>query len=85
LIVSFAIFSDEEVERMFQLSKQFFSLPTEVKAKIAWNTTNRGWVSFQREALDPVNNPNGDPKDNNSLHSHMHGRTRPDIQTENAN
>jgi isopenicillin N synthase-like dioxygenase len=53
---------------MFQLSKRFFSLPQEVKAKIAWDKSNRGWVAFQREALDPVTNPTGDPKGKQMSH-----------------
>lgn len=44
----------EIIDRYFETSRKFFSLPTEEKAKYARTTDrNFGWVSLERERLNP--------------------------------
>jgi isopenicillin N synthase-like dioxygenase len=71
--------SEKDVEAMFQLSKRFFSLPKEVKSQVSWDKSNRGWVAFQREALDPITNPAGDPKEALNF-GPTHNRFVPEIE-----
>lgn len=47
--------SPDILEQVFSLSKQFFSLPLEVKQELAWSNevSNIGYVAMERESLDP--------------------------------
>jgi len=46
----------ELLERSFQASRDFFALPAEEKAEVAWQnaSSNRGYVAVRRERLDPT-------------------------------
>ena len=55
--------SNEELGTVFDLSRRFFALPDEIKSKISWTESNRGYVKMKGEKLDPVTNPMGDPKE----------------------
>lgn len=43
------------IDRMFQQSQKFFSLPLESKQKLSWSSefSNRGYVAVERERLNP--------------------------------
>ncbi|KAF2468947.1 Clavaminate synthase-like protein [Lindgomyces ingoldianus] len=58
----------KDIEDMFELSREFFKLPRELKAEYAIHSkraggNNRGWVSMQGESLDPEGQKQGDPKE----------------------
>jgi len=63
--------SSNLIQQVFVHSQQFFNLPHEIKAQIAWldESHNSGYVSIERERLDP--NQPGDLKEalNLNLHS----------------
>ncbi|ERF76489.1 hypothetical protein EPUS_06151 [Endocarpon pusillum Z07020] len=56
-------FAPENVERQFELSKQFFSSPEEEKAACQIGSDNRGWTGMHSETLDPANQKRGDFKE----------------------
>ncbi|KAH3670821.1 hypothetical protein WICMUC_004790 [Wickerhamomyces mucosus] len=56
-------FTQEEVDHFFELSKQYFALPQEVKDKQAIDADNCGYTSFHQEKLDPKLQLRGDPKE----------------------
>lgn len=47
--------AEDLLERVFQQSEQFFSLPLETKQQLAWTEafSNRGYVGIRRERLNP--------------------------------
>ncbi|KAL6065269.1 putative 2-oxoglutarate-dependent dioxygenase DIN11 isoform X2 [Balamuthia mandrillaris] len=65
----------KEVEEMFRLSADFFSLPSSAKQRLAYPSTekNVGYISVARERLNPDENRAGDLKEafNTSHHSDM--------------
>lgn len=56
-----------EIERMFELSKQFFALPRQVKQEFSIQSnavgTNHGWISEGAESLDPSRQKRPDVKE----------------------
>lgn len=46
----------DQVDQAFTASRQFFALPEKEKLKIAWENaeSNRGYVAYRRESLDPT-------------------------------
>lgn len=56
-------FTQEEVDQLFALSKDFFNLPENYKFKYAVNSSNHGYASFGKENLDPSGQEKGDPKE----------------------
>ncbi|EON70013.1 hypothetical protein W97_09279 [Coniosporium apollinis CBS 100218] len=60
-------FDQADIQRMFGLSRDFFSLPTDVKAECSIHSSksgkNRGWLSMHTETLDPGNQKRGDFKE----------------------
>ncbi|KAJ4370051.1 hypothetical protein N0V83_005815 [Neocucurbitaria cava] len=56
-----------EIERMFELSKEFFALPRQVKQEISirWTAAanNHGWISEGAESLDPARQKRPDVKE----------------------
>ncbi|KAK6205126.1 uncharacterized protein RJT21DRAFT_117597 [Scheffersomyces amazonensis] len=56
-------FSQEEVDTVFQLSKEFFQLDNEYKNKYPIDSSNHGYANFGGENLDPQNQKQGDPKE----------------------
>ncbi|KAF3908388.1 hypothetical protein ABW21_db0200058 [Orbilia brochopaga] len=55
--------SYDDVQRMFELSKQFFASPRSEKAKCAISENNKGWSSMLSETLDPEHQSRGDFKE----------------------
>ncbi|RPB29814.1 Clavaminate synthase-like protein [Terfezia boudieri ATCC MYA-4762] len=55
--------SQSKIDRMFELSKKFFSSPREDKEKCAISANNRGWSSMHSETLNPQNQRRGDFKE----------------------
>ena len=53
----------ELLPRVFQLSKQFFALPAEIKNKFSDHVLNRGYTGMQEETLDPKHQSKGDTKE----------------------
>ncbi|ORY15266.1 hypothetical protein BCR34DRAFT_558956 [Clohesyomyces aquaticus] len=58
----------KDIEDMFELSRQFFKSPREVKEEYAIHLENaggknKGWVAMQGESLDPEGQKQGDPKE----------------------
>lgn len=56
-------FTQDEVDQLFSLSKEFFNLSNEYKSKYAVNSSNHGYASFGKENLDPSGQEKGDPKE----------------------
>lgn len=56
-------FTQDEVDRYFKLSEQFFQLPRETKEKLAINHEDCGYTTFNQENLDPGLQTKGDPKE----------------------
>jgi isopenicillin N synthase-like dioxygenase len=56
-----------EIERMFELSKQFFALPRESKQEFSIQSnkagTNHGWIHVGAESLDPWRQKRPDVKE----------------------
>lgn len=46
-------FQADEVNKIFDLSKEFFKLPLEYKQKFPFDSSNSGYIQFNRENLDP--------------------------------
>lgn len=57
--------NQKEVETLFELAKQYFSLPKEKKEKNQWtdSSSNSGYVAVEREHLDKERNRRGDLKE----------------------
>jgi len=53
----------ELLPRVFQLSKQFFALPADIKKKFSDHELNRGYTGMQEETLDPNHQSKGDTKE----------------------
>ncbi|KAI5811089.1 hypothetical protein DFH27DRAFT_475060 [Peziza echinospora] len=51
------------IDRLFELSKKFFSSPVSEKELCAITSNNRGWSSMQAETLDPQNQRKADFKE----------------------
>lgn len=58
-------FSQQEVDDLFQLSKEFFELPKEYKEKYPIDKSNHGYSKMGEELLDPSDKSQkgGDPKE----------------------
>ncbi|KAH3687454.1 hypothetical protein WICPIJ_001564 [Wickerhamomyces pijperi] len=56
-------FTQAEVDHLFCISKQFFSLATQHKQQYAIDSEDRGYATFRQENLDPDVNKVGDPKE----------------------
>ncbi|ABN66443.1 predicted protein [Scheffersomyces stipitis CBS 6054] len=56
-------FSQEEIDTVFQLSKEFFELPHSYKSKYPIGSMNHGYADFGGENLDPKGQKKGDPKE----------------------
>lgn len=56
-------FTAKEVDLLFQISKEFFNLPTEYKRKIPIDESNHGYTDYGIENLDPTTQMKGDPKE----------------------
>lgn len=54
-------FSQNEVDELFTISKEFFELSSQEKNSIPRNSDNHGYVNFGGEKLDPLGE--GDPKE----------------------
>lgn len=56
-----------QIERMFELSKQFFALPRQIKQEFSIQSnaagTNHGWISEGDESLDPSRQKRPDVKE----------------------
>ena len=46
-------FEAGEVEKIFNISKEFFKLPLEYKRKFPFDSSNSGYIEFDQENLDP--------------------------------
>ncbi|KAI5959459.1 hypothetical protein KGF57_002097 [Candida theae] len=46
-------FQASEVDKIFDISKQFFKLPLDYKRKFPFDSSNSGYIEFNRENLDP--------------------------------
>lgn len=55
-------FTEDVVDRHFQLSKSLFALPETEKARYRIDHSNQGWVGMQAEILDPKSQRRGDFK-----------------------
>lgn len=56
-------FTQEEVDHYFELSKEFFTLPRDVKDKYSIDHNDCGYTTFNQENLDPSLQKKGDPKE----------------------
>ncbi|KAK7677423.1 hypothetical protein QCA50_019641 [Cerrena zonata] len=56
-------FTEEEVDLLFKVSKDFFALPAEYKEKYPIDNTNHGYTNYGGENLDPSLQKQGDPKE----------------------
>ncbi|KAK6455002.1 uncharacterized protein RJT20DRAFT_97620 [Scheffersomyces xylosifermentans] len=56
-------FTQEEIDSVFDLSKQFFELPHSYKTKYSIDSSNHGYADFGGENLDPTGQKKGDPKE----------------------
>ena len=67
-------FTQQEVDSMFDLSKQFFSLNYEQKNQVPITSQNYGYSRLNLEVLDPSNQPMGDPKEAFNFSQFINGR-----------
>lgn len=56
-------FSQEEVDMLFEISKEFFTLPESYKSKYLIDSSNHGYTNYGGENLDPSSQKKGDPKE----------------------
>lgn len=56
-------FTQEEVDALFKVSKEFFELPNSYKSQFAIDHTNHGYTNYGGENLDPSLQKQGDPKE----------------------
>ncbi|KAI7901183.1 uncharacterized protein BX663DRAFT_515194 [Cokeromyces recurvatus] len=56
-------FSQNDIDKAFELSKQFFDLPKEEKEKYSINQENHGYFKLYSETLDPQHQKQGDHKE----------------------
>lgn len=56
-------FTQDEVDHFFELSKEFFELPKEIKDKFSIDSNDCGYTTFGQENLDPSLQTKGDPKE----------------------
>ncbi|ODV78132.1 Clavaminate synthase-like protein [Suhomyces tanzawaensis NRRL Y-17324] len=56
-------FEQSEVDHLFELSRQFFELPSEYKQQYSRSNSNHGYVDYGGENLDPTTQKLGDPKE----------------------
>ncbi|GAA5796534.1 hypothetical protein EDC94DRAFT_544188 [Helicostylum pulchrum] len=64
----------EEVDRAFELSKQYFDLPSEEKRKHLIDATNHGYSDLYSETLDPENQRQGDHKEGFNFRNFENGK-----------
>ncbi|OCK93267.1 Clavaminate synthase-like protein [Cenococcum geophilum 1.58] len=68
----------EDIQGMFDLSRKFFSSPTEVKAECSIHSSksgkNRGWLPMHTETLDPANQKRGDFKEAFNIGEFLNGK-----------
>ncbi|EMG48433.1 hypothetical protein SBY92_003321 [Candida maltosa Xu316] len=56
-------FTQKEVDQLFDLSKDFFNLPTDYKLKYPVDSSNHGYAQMGKENLNPSDQKQGDPKE----------------------
>lgn len=56
-------FTAEEVQVLFDVSKQFFELPEAQKNEVPIDESNHGYTNYGGENLDPSTQKKGDPKE----------------------
>lgn len=56
-------FTEEEVQKLFKLAKEFFELPESYKSKYNIDDSNHGYTNYGGENLDPSSSKKGDPKE----------------------
>lgn len=56
-------FTQEEVDLLFQVSKEFFALPSAYKNQFGIDKSNHGYTDYGGENLDPSLQKQGDPKE----------------------
>lgn len=56
-------FTSEEVQRLFDTSKEFFELPEAQKNEVPIDESNHGYTNYGGENLDPSAQKKGDPKE----------------------
>ncbi|OCK82339.1 putative oxidoreductase [Lepidopterella palustris CBS 459.81] len=68
----------EDIQGMFDLSRDFFSSPSEVKAECSIHSSksgkNRGWLSMHTETLDPAHQKRGDFKEAFNIGEFVNGK-----------
>lgn len=67
-------FTEDLVNRQFELSRQLFSLPASDKEKCRINRSNRGWTGMGGETLDPRTQRRGDLKEAFNMGEFINGR-----------
>lgn len=67
-------FTQQEVDDAFELSRRFFELPVDEKAKVPITADNYGYSRTNLEVLDPENQPKGDPKEAFNFSQFVDGR-----------
>ncbi|RVX65907.1 hypothetical protein B0A52_10214 [Exophiala mesophila] len=67
-------FTEDLVNRQFELSRQLFSLPDSDKEKCRINRSNRGWTGMGGETLDPRTQRRGDLKEAFNMGEFINGR-----------
>ncbi|KAI9759231.1 MAG: hypothetical protein M4579_002519 [Chaenotheca gracillima] len=68
--------STSEVDRIFELSRKFFSSPQEEKAQCRITPDNKGWSAMHREILDQGNQVKGDFKEAFNFGDFISGRAQ---------
>lgn len=67
-------FTEDVVDRHFQLSQQLFALPESEKAAYRIDHSNQGWVGMQAEILDPKSQRRGDFKQGFNMGEFRNGK-----------
>ncbi|KUJ09983.1 Clavaminate synthase-like protein [Mollisia scopiformis] len=66
----------EAIDSIFDLSKEFFTSPLEVKQPCKIQENNRGWVGMHAETLDTKNQKRGDFKEAMNLGEFVDGKAQ---------
>src|SRR5271155_1139243 len=67
-------FTEEVVDRQFDLSRKFFSLPISEKNEYMIGDDNRGWTGLHGELLDPSHQKRGDFKEAFNMGEFVNGK-----------
>ncbi|KAL7320944.1 hypothetical protein PS15m_000775 [Mucor circinelloides] len=65
---------EQDIDKAFALSKQFFDLPREEKEKYMIDEENHGYSSLYSETLDPEHQRQGDHKEGFNFRNFDHGK-----------